>query len=85
MGAVAVCAIAGMAATAFAAAQTRARSDAAQPQPAISVETVADGLERPWGLAFLPGGRMLVTHRLTTTAGAPVPDNQNSWTAGPRG
>ncbi|MFJ5487209.1 catalase KatA [Hansschlegelia beijingensis] len=26
-----------------------------------------------------------MTHRLTTTAGAPVPDNQNSWTAGPRG
>ncbi len=22
---------------------------------------------------------------LTTTAGAPVPDNQNSWTAGERG
>jgi catalase len=24
-------------------------------------------------------------HRLTTAAGAPVPDNQNSLTAGPRG
>ncbi len=63
MGAVAVCALAGMVATAFAAAQTRARSDAARPQPAVSVETVADGLERPWGLAFLPGGRMLVTEK----------------------
>ena len=63
MGAVAVCALAGMVATAFAAAQTRARSDAAKPQPAVSVETVADGLERPWGLAFLPGGRMLVTEK----------------------
>ena len=26
-----------------------------------------------------------MTERLTTTAGAPVPDNQNSWTAGERG
>ncbi len=38
------------------------------PQPAstsgvLSVETVARGLEHPWGLAFLPDGRMLVTER----------------------
>lgn len=37
------------------------------PEPdtghAITVETLVEGLENPWSLAFLPGGDMLVTER----------------------
>src|SRR5262245_15496015 len=29
----------------------------------LTVETIAGGLNRPWGLAFLPDGKMLVTER----------------------
>ncbi|MGF1627593.1 MAG: PQQ-dependent sugar dehydrogenase [Alphaproteobacteria bacterium] len=32
-------------------------------QAAIQVDTFADGLEHPWGIAFLPDGSMLVTER----------------------
>jgi aldose sugar dehydrogenase len=32
-------------------------------EPAYRIETVAEGLEFPWALAFLPGGGLLVTER----------------------
>jgi len=32
-------------------------------QAGVTVVTVAQGLENPWGLAFLPDGRMLVTEK----------------------
>ena len=35
----------------------------AQAEAEVKVETVAEGLEHPWGLAFLPDGAMLVTER----------------------
>ena len=32
----------------------------------VKVETLADGLENPWGMAFLPDGRVLVTEKVGT-------------------
>ena len=37
-------------------------SQAAQPQT-LSLTPIAEGLEQPWGMAFLPSGNMLVTER----------------------
>ena len=33
-------------------------------QGGIKVQTFANGLSQPWGLAFLPDGRMLVTEKV---------------------
>jgi glucose/arabinose dehydrogenase len=41
--------------------QTRAPE--ARKDVAFEVVTVAEGLEKPWGLTFLPGGKMLVTEK----------------------
>jgi len=47
--------------------------------PSFTYEIVTDGLDHPWGLAFLPDGRVLVTERpghlrLISAAGALHPD-----------
>jgi glucose/arabinose dehydrogenase len=49
---------------------------------ALTVTTVAQGLEHPWALAFLPDGRMLVTERpgrmrLVSASGVVSPPLQN--------
>lgn len=49
----------GLALAAAAQAQERYKSSAGE----LSVETVTKGLANPWGLTFLPDGRMLVTER----------------------
>lgn len=48
---------------AFAQATKKASPVIVSEKQSFSVETVADGLERPWGLAFLPDKRMLVTEK----------------------
>ena len=56
---VTICALTGLALTPFQAADGTVDSSVGP----VLVETVADGLVHPWGLTFLPDGRMLVTER----------------------
>lgn len=47
----------------MACAPVSAQDQIASQQGPVAVETVVDGLVHPWGLTFLPDGRMLVTER----------------------
>jgi aldose sugar dehydrogenase len=47
------------------AGQTNAPAPA-QKSPALKVETVVQGLNRPWTFAFLPDGKILITERYGT-------------------
>jgi aldose sugar dehydrogenase len=55
--------LAGLVAVTPAFAQQTAPVRTTSSAGALLVETAAAGLENPWGLAFLPDGRMLVTER----------------------
>lgn len=56
--------LAALAVVAFAGPAFAVQTDAPEaPKSRVTVETVAEGLNYPWGFEFLPGGRMLVTER----------------------
>src|SRR5262249_18546588 len=58
-----VAAIAGSCALAGAASAEITRAPAVKSQQPFKVETFAHGLVHPWGLGFLPDGRLIVTER----------------------
>lgn len=60
----------------------------------VQLETLVDGLNHPWGMAFLPDGRLLVTERNTgllhilhtnSTLSSPVQGVPEAWTRGQGG
>ncbi|QKP78863.1 PQQ-dependent sugar dehydrogenase [Methyloligella sp. GL2] len=71
-------------------AQTRQIESEAGP---IAVETIASGLDEPWGLAFLPDGSMLVTEKTGQlrriakdgTVSDPIAGVPEVWTQGQGG
>jgi glucose/arabinose dehydrogenase len=86
--------------TAGAAAAVVAAQALAQPDKsvqteagAIAVETLASGLDHPWGMAFLPDGRLLVTERAgdlrilgtDNTLSGPVPGTPKVFAQGQGG
>ncbi|WP_159918171.1 PQQ-dependent sugar dehydrogenase [Pantoea sp. 18069] len=54
---------AALAGAAPASAHPLAATPAGADEPRVEAKAVASGLEHPWALAFLPGGRYLVTER----------------------
>jgi glucose/arabinose dehydrogenase len=56
--------------------------DPTEGRPGVVVDTVATGLEVPWGLGFLPDGRAVVTERDTREVLLVDPDGGRPQTAG---
>ena len=67
----AICLAAAIAAAAPPAAAAITDAPAPAKPSKIKVEIFAKGLEHPWGMQFLPDGRLLVTERLGGCASFP--------------